>query len=119
MVAIAQAKTSYAANHGDVVYSCTLTNLFPPSAAGRVVDSVPGLDNEERNGYRFSLSGCEGAPASKYRLMAVPVDPESTMEVFCADETGTVKFVALDEKASCFSDGKTAGEGATPALVLE
>jgi hypothetical protein len=119
MVAIAQAETSYAANHGEVGYSCTLTNLLPPSGAGQVADSVPGLDNEERNGYRFSLSGCEGAPASKYRLTAVPVDPESTMKVFCADESGTVKFVAVDNKASCFSDGKTAGEDATPALVLE
>ena len=119
MVTIAQAETTYASNHGDVGYSCTLTNLFPTSGAGQVVDSVPGLDNEERNGYRFSLSGCEGAPASKYRLLAVPVDPESTMKVFCADESGTVKFVAVDNKASCFSDGKAAGEGATPALVLE
>lgn len=119
MVMIAQAETTYAANHRDVGYSCTLTILFPPSAAGQVVDSVPGLDNEERNGYRFSLSGCDGAPAPKYRVMAVPVDPESTMKVFCADESGPVKFVAVDNKASCFSDGKTVGEGATPALVLE
>ena len=65
------------------------------------------------------MSGCEGAPASKYRLMAVPVDAESTMKVFCADESGIIKFVAVDSKASCFSDGKTAGEGATPALVIE
>ena len=119
MMMIAQAETTYAANHGDLGYSCTLTNLFPPSAAGEVADSVPGLNNEERSGYLFSLSGCEGAPASTYRLMAVPVDPESTMKVFCADESATIKFVAGDNKASCFSDGKAVGEGATPAVVIE
>jgi hypothetical protein len=119
MVAIAQAETTYAANHGDVGYSCTLANLFPPSAGGESGDSVPGLNNEERGGYSFSLSGCDGAPASKYRLMAVPADPESTMKVFCADESGTVKFAAVDNKASCFSDGKTASEGATPVPVVE
>jgi hypothetical protein len=119
MAMIAQAETTYAANHGDLGYSCTLANLFPPSASGQVADSVPGLDNEERSGYRFSLSGCDGAPASKYRLMAVPVDPESTMKVFCADESGTIKFVAGDNKASCFGDGKPASEDATPALVVE
>jgi hypothetical protein len=119
MMAIAQAETTYAANHQAVGFSCTLTNLFPPSAADQVADSVPGLDNEERNGYRFSLAGCDGAPASKYRLMAVPLDPESTMKVFCADESGTVKFVALDNKAGCFSDGQAAGQSAPPALLLE
>ena len=96
-----------------------MTNLFPPSAGGEVADSVPNLNNEERSGYLFSLSGCEGAPASKYRLMAVPVDPESTMKVFCADESGTIKFVAGDNKAGCFSDGKAVVEGATPAFVIE
>ena len=119
MTAIAQAETAHAANHRDLGYSCTLTNLFPPSGAGEEADSVPGLNNEERSGYLFSLSGCEGAPASKYRLMAVPVDPESTMKVFCADESGTIKFVAGDNKASCFSDGKAVEEGATPAAVIE
>ena len=119
MVMIAQAETTYAANHQDVGYSCTVTNLFPPSAAGQIGYSAAGLDNNEGNGYRFSLSGCDGAPASKYRLMAVPVDPESTMKVFCADESGTIKFVIGDHKASCFSDGKTVGEAATPALVPE
>jgi hypothetical protein len=116
---ITQAETTYAANRGDVGYSCSLANVLPSSAAGESEDSVPGLNNEERGGYSFSLSGCDGAPASKYRLMAAPVDPESTMKVFCADESGTVKFVAVDNKASCFSDGKTASEGATPDLVVE
>jgi len=119
MQMITQAETMYAANHGDVGYSCTLTNLLPFSAAGESGDSVPGLNNEERGGYSFSLSGCDGAPASKYRLLAVPVDPESTMKVFCADESGTVKLAAVDNKASCFSDGKTAIEVATPAPVVE
>ena len=119
MQMITQAETTYAANHGDVGYSCTLTNLLPPSAADESGDSVPGLNNEERGGYSFSLSGCDGAPASKYRLLAVPVDPESTMKVFCADESATVKLVAVGNKASCFSDGKTAIEVATPAPVVE
>lgn len=119
MMMIAQAETTYAANHGDRGYSCTLTNLFPPSAAAEVADSVPGLNNEERSGYLFSLSGCEGSPASKYRLMAVPVDPESAMKVFCADESQTIRFVAGDNKASCFSDGKAVAGGATPAVAVE
>jgi hypothetical protein len=117
MQMITQAETTYAANHGDVGYSCTLTSLLP--ASGESGDSVPGLNNEERGGYNFSLSGCDGAPASKYRLLAVPVDPESTMKVFCADESGTVKLAAVDNKASCFSEGKTAIEVATPAPVVE
>jgi len=50
MVAMAQAETAHAANHGAAGCSCTLSNLFPPSGAAQVADSVPGLDNEARNG---------------------------------------------------------------------
>jgi len=113
---IVTAETGYATNHPDRGYTCTVANLFAqdPGAsqgeAGRFYD--PGQANEEWNGYRFALAGCDGAPASKYRLTAVPIDSESGMKTFCANESGTLKSVAGGKSSSCFSRGQVINSGA-------
>src|ERR1700758_3311045 len=92
---IANAQRIYATRHPERGYSCTLATLFSPDSgnvpteAGFVFD--PGQGNEEWNGYRFTLSGCDQAPATKFRLTAVPVDSESDAKMFCVDESGTAK----------------------------
>ncbi len=105
---MAQAENNYAANHKDIGYACSLAQLFPPPEPGSeaVAYYVPGYANEESGGYRFTLTGCDGKPASKYGLMAVPVDPDSEMRAFCVDESGTIKFVPARKKSNCFSQGK-------------
>jgi hypothetical protein len=115
---IAQAESAYAANHQEAGYSCTLSNLFPPQAPAEANYS-PGLANEESNGYRFGLTGCEGTPVSKYRLMATPLDPESEMKAFCVDESGTLKSVTADKKSSCFSRGEVVNSIVQSAPVAD
>jgi len=107
---IAAAETGYAAKHPDSGYTCTLSTLFardPASAAGEGgVNFDPGQGNEESTGYRFVLTGCDGVPALKYRLTAVPVDPDASVKTFCSDESGTPKFVTTGKSTSCFSRGQ-------------
>ncbi len=112
--AIIGAENAYAATHPDRGYACNLSTLFgqekivqaevPRQLSGEDTGEVrpalaanffdPGQQNEVWNGYRFTLSGCEGSPASKYLLIAAPADPEpdAEMKTFCADESGVVKF---------------------------
>jgi hypothetical protein len=109
---IAAAETGYATKHPDRGYTCGLATLFAqdsaatPGEGGGFFD--PGQANEEWNGYRFALAGCTGTPASKYRVTAVPIDPESDMKAYCADESGTVKSVPAAKSSSCFSRGQAA-----------
>ncbi len=104
------AEKAQVAAHPEIGYTCALSNLAPQKAepAGPEVGASldPGQGNEEWNGYRFSISGCGGAPSSKYRLIAVPIDPESQGKTFCADESGNIKFVTGGKPSSCFSGGQ-------------
>lgn len=101
---IFQTETAYAASHAGVGYVCQLDNLYS-SPEGEPNASGP-LAKDESNGYRFSLSGCEGKPATSYRLTASPIDPDSEIKTFCVDESGTLKSAEADDSSSCFSSGK-------------
>ena len=101
---IAQMETNYAANHPDTGYVCTLAALYPNTEGDPT--GFASVGREESNGYRFSLSGCGGKPATKYRLMAIPIDPDSEMRAFCLDQSGTLKSAAASDSSTCFSQGK-------------
>ena len=121
---IAAAETGYAAKHPDRGYTCTLAQLFaedPEEAAqGEGAGFYdPAQGNEEWNGYRFTLTGCTGTPASKYRVTAVPAESDSDMKTFCADESGTMKFVLGGKSSSCLSRGQVVNRGATPTYSEE
>jgi hypothetical protein len=102
---MAQAQAQYAANHKDLGYACTLATLYPSSEGGNAGVYPQGFGSEEANGYRFNITGCNGTPASKYRLLAAPVDPESEMKAFCVDESETIRSISGDKKTGCFSHG--------------
>jgi len=107
---IVAGQKAYSAAHPESGYVCALSSLTPPKTdstspeAGTPFD--PGQGSEEWNGYRFTLTGCGGAPSSKYRLAAVPIDSESQGKTFCADESGKIKFVTGGKPSTCFSSGQ-------------
>jgi hypothetical protein len=117
---IANAETGYAAKHPERGYSCMLPALFAPEPAdddssvenedgNRVQVQAfydPGQANSEWNGYRFALMGCEGSPALKYQITAVPIDSDSGTKTFCADESGAVKSIEGRNGSTCFNRGE-------------
>lgn len=111
---IVVAENNYTSKHPDRGYSCTLTTLFAPDPGAAAEEGFydPGQTSEEYNGYRFKLAQCEGTPASKYRVTAAPSDPDSEMKTFCADESGTLKFVTSGKSGSCFSRGQKVDQAA-------
>lgn len=116
MAMIAEAENRYAANHTDAGYTCSLGVLFAPPADPGEANYGAGSANEQTSGYRFSLSGCDGTPASKYKLMAVPVDSDSEMKVFCADQSGMMKFIDVDNRSNCLSSGETLAPAVTTVI---
>ncbi|HLV86709.1 MAG TPA: hypothetical protein VKV39_07005 [Candidatus Sulfotelmatobacter sp.] len=101
---IAGAENRYAAAHADKGYTCSMPELHASSPQDGSAYSA-GQSHEESSSYHFSITGCEGVPALGYRILAVPVDPDSEMKTFCTDQTGILKF-AEGTAASCFSQGK-------------
>ncbi len=106
---LVQTETAYSTNHAETGYACQIGDLFPSPEGGAAL-----FTKDESNGYRFTLSGCEGKPAKSYRLTAIPVDPDSDMKTFCVDETGTLKSAEAADSSSCFSDGKIVNELKAP-----
>ncbi|HVN20247.1 MAG TPA: hypothetical protein VMU05_15790 [Dongiaceae bacterium] len=107
---LATAQKAYAAAHPETGYACSLQSFATPSTLPPGAESAPPTDpgqgNEEWRGYRFALSGCQGTPSTKYRLTATPIDPQSQAKTFCADESGTLKFITDGKPSTCFSSGQ-------------
>jgi len=114
------AEKGYATRHPDRGYTCelgTLSTAEPgatPGEGGFVYD--PGQGNTEWTGYRFEIVGCDGSPVSKFRITAVPVDPDSNTKMFCADQSGTVKSLAGTNGSTCFARGEATNNGSAPAV---
>jgi hypothetical protein len=111
---IAGAETSYVSKHPDLGYTCSLQNLFARDPGADPGESAafydPGQGNDEWNGFRFTLAGCDGNPPSKYHITAMPTASDTGMRTFCSDESGSVKFV-VEKPSSCLTRGKPANSG--------
>ena len=118
---ITAAEVAYAAKHPDRGYACTLSTLSAPdpAAEGGGASYSPDVANEESNGYRFTISGCDGTPASKYRVSAVPADSDATLKTFCADESGILKFVIGGKVSTCFVQGQPVNTGVAAGATVD
>jgi hypothetical protein len=109
IIAIASGETGYLGKHPELGYSCSLLTLFARDPGANPAENGaydPGGGSDEWYGYRFTLSGCEGSPPSKYRIIAVPNDSDAGLKTFCSDESGSMKFVAGGKTSNCWSRGK-------------
>jgi hypothetical protein len=110
---ISSAEARYASNHPDLGYSCNLADLFGKSESTPdqpAEYAAPGFGADE-SGYHFALSGCNGTPASKFRVVAVPTEPDSGMKTFCVDESGTVRFEVNGKDTTCLHRGQPVASG--------
>src|SRR5205085_5335867 len=83
IVMIESAESGYMGKHPDAGYSCSLSAFSSHDPSGNPTeDGVldPGQGNDEWYGYRFTLSGCDGTPSSKYRITAVPADSDAGLK---------------------------------------
>ncbi len=112
---IASAEVTYLSRHPDRGYSCSLTDLFKTDTAGtqQAQEYAPTFAGDESGGYHFSLSGCDGNPASKFQVTAEPIESDAGMKAFCADESGTVRFDPKGKGNTCLSRGQVLN----PAVV--
>lgn len=109
MKTILTAETTYAATYPRVGYTCTLSDLDgfgsgePNEHQAMLINS--GLASGKRYGFVFTLSGCSGAPASSFRLSAVPNANTFGRKAFCADQSGTVRASVDGNLDRCWATG--------------
>ena len=102
---IVNSERTYAAVHPERGFTCSLSDLFAPPPGASEGPELPPYAGDEVSGYRLTLSGCTGKPATKFRVNAVPIEADSTMKTLCTDESGSIKSISADQSSSCFTDG--------------
>jgi len=117
MAMIITAEQGYAGRHPDRGYTCSLATLFAPETGASTSDggpmTDPSLTTDEWSGYRVAFSGCNGTPASRYRVSAVPIESDTDTKMFCADESGMLKKLSGRNSSNCISQGEVVN-GAPP-----
>lgn len=109
---IASAETTYATKHPDQGYTCKLSELLgqQPDASDQSSGVYGlGLRDEQFAGYTFALTGCSGSPASKFQLMAAPTDSDTGLKTFCADQSGSIRFI-VGKSSACLTRGQVMPE---------
>lgn len=106
---ILSAEMAFAAQHPDRGFTCNLRDLFGKGMATAPTNEYsanPAWAANDSNGYHFSLIGCSGSPASMFQLTGQPFDTDSGMKTFCADESGTMRFVTSGNSSDCLTQGQ-------------
>lgn len=105
------AETTYASTFPGHGFTCTLSDLGGMGGGGGITEHQamlidPRLASGRKGSYIFALSGCNGSPASRYSVTAVPADSSSGTRAFCSDESAVIRFSPDGKGTSCLSMGK-------------
>jgi hypothetical protein len=104
------AEQAFARQHPEAGFTCSWSDLQDPAVS-------MGLDKQitagTYNGYRLSLSSCEGHPAGSFRLIAEPMAAQG--KAFCVDATQNVRSSDDGRGSTCLSSGKVTN-GSTTAF---
>ncbi|HYX52480.1 MAG TPA: hypothetical protein VE783_03455, partial [Candidatus Limnocylindrales bacterium] len=101
------AEQAFARQHPETGFTCSWSDLQDASASFGLNKQV---SSGSYNGYRFTLSGCEGHPAGSFRLTAEPMTGQG--KAFCVDATENVRFSEDGRGATCLLSGKINEQGA-------
>ncbi len=112
---LATAELHFASQHPERGYSCNFADLMPnpeqapnpdPANSSATTPETSSPAGNESAGYHFAVSGCAGTPASTFQITAVPLESDSGMKAFCADESGTLRFDPHGKGTACLSQGQ-------------
>ena len=108
--AIVAAETTYANSYPAHGFTCSLSDLdgfgsdTPNEHQAMLIES--GLASGKKAGYVFALTGCTGAPSSKFQIVAVPATPGAGTRAFCSDESGLIRYAGDGQSVTCVTSGK-------------
>jgi hypothetical protein len=97
------AERSYAMQHPDIGFTCSLPDLIEGSKAEGF---DPQLASGTYMGYKWSMAGCEGKPAGSFQIIAEPMTQGRGAKAACVDATGNLRTLDDGRGSACFALGK-------------
>lgn len=89
------AEVTYSATHSRYAFTCQIADLVPLNP------QLPDRLRELRGDYKVTITGCDGPPAMKYWITAVPSKPELSFRAFCANEDLVIRYASDGKQDSC------------------
>jgi hypothetical protein len=109
MRSIVSAEATYASTYTTVGFTCTLSNLDGFGGGVRNARQAmlisSSLASGKRYGYVFTLSECNGTPATGYQLTAMPNKNGVGGKAYCADQSGMIRSSEDGSPATCLASG--------------
>ncbi len=107
---IKAAETTYSAMYPNQGFTCVLADMGG-MGSGATQDQhhammlEPRLANGRKVGYVYTLSGCDGPPASKYTVVAAPSDISGGTHTYCSDQSAVIRVIEGNDGESCLNRG--------------
>src|SRR5262249_29037961 len=98
---LTMAEYSFANKHPETGFTCSLAELTESKMFG--VDSQ--LVTATRQGYKFSLTGCQGKPAGSFQIIAEPVNAKAS-KAYCTDATRNIRVSDDGRGSTCLAVGR-------------
>lgn len=115
---LAAAEATHARSHPESGFTCSLSDLIDSNKT--IIEALqidPAIATGVLDGYKFTLSGCQGSPAASFQITAEPVSPASGSKAFCTDATHNVRVSNDGRGSTCLSSGKVErGQGNAASL---
>ncbi len=102
LMVLGYAETNFARQHPETGFTCSLADL---SDMAKMMGVDQQVSSGSYNGYRFSMTGCEGRPAGSFQIVAEPLAAGKNEKTYCTDATGNVRL-SEGGGSTCLAFGK-------------
>ncbi len=96
------AEYSFARQHPDIGFTCSLGDL---AESAKLFGMDPQLSSGIVQGFKLSLTGCQGKPSGSFQMMMEPVQGTSG-KAFCTDATRNVRVSDDGRGSTCLAFGR-------------
>jgi len=111
--ALGIAQIQYQINYPEIGYACSLANLgglgIKNEKQANYMHAMlinDALASGHQSGYIFSISNCQGRPASRYAITAIPDSAPSGKFAYCTDQSAVIRYSTDGSAETCLTSGK-------------
>lgn len=94
---------AFARQNPDVGFSCSLSDLTEMAQSSGMEQQLSSGMNQ---GYKLSLSGCQGKPAGSFQIVAEPAAQGNGGKAFCTDATRNIRVADDGRGSTCLTFGR-------------
>jgi hypothetical protein len=96
----------YASQHPEQGFACSLTDLMGEAGTAPALGLDPQVKIGLVDGFRISVTGCQGIPAASFQITAEPLSPSAGSKAFCTDATHNVRQSDDGRGPTCLTSGR-------------